>query len=651
MNRFYTLLYLFFVLTSGLQAQFVQGDDPLGRPYHPTVGVLKHEAAPGVPTKVAELISIAFFNGLQNTGGAFPPYGIVNKDQLSDAVRLLKKGSSIEDLRKSRFWDDMVGVQYLLRLDVNSFEMNVTEDSVYDEKNKFVRVDRHSVASANLTARLVDVATSKVLMFNNFDVNGSTKGYAEYKTQTDSARALIQLNKQVRGAANGMIHGTVAGAALLTSIHQENKGKAEAVILNNAPITAPIREDGLQVYAVLKTYQVGDQTFRDAEKVGQIKKGKNYQASLRNFDVRKGAKKIADFFATGIPLICTTGSFPLGPFRPSEARGSLTLQDFKNTGAAPDKVLRILQDVLSETAASRPLLLDIVDRDIYDLIQKERELQQKTLSDATQAGISFGSSFYLNIDLLGFKKSSVLVYKSVTEEKPSVAASTPQPAKTQPASPSNNTGSTVAPPKTDKTRSGTTLATAPNTNPTTPAKSATVEKITRSIPDKYEAKADVKLKVSLVSVKTGELTFANTYSLFGQGSIPYNKDKSDQKRCEEMAFRNLASLVSARVWPDVQKSLTPRFHLLEVLETTKNGAETVLISGGQRAGFSDDLLVEVVEVTQEDVDGVKMDRELVIAELKITTLRPETSVCKVKSGGKELPNKITDKSRVYCRIK
>jgi curli biogenesis system outer membrane secretion channel CsgG len=145
----------------------------------------------------------------------------VNKDQLSDAVRLLKKGSSIEDLRKSRFWDDMVGVQYLLRLDVNSFEMNVTEDSVYDEKNKFVRVDRHSVASANLTARLVDVATSKVLMFNNFDVNGSTKGYAEYKTQTDSARALIQLNKQVRGAANGMIHGTVAGAALLTSIHQE----------------------------------------------------------------------------------------------------------------------------------------------------------------------------------------------------------------------------------------------------------------------------------------------------------------------------------------------------------------------------------------------------------------------------------------------
>lgn len=649
MNRFYTLLYFFFVLTSGLQAQFVQGDDPLGRPYHPMVGVLKHEAAPGVPTKVAELISIAYFTGLKNPGGVTPPYGIVNKDQLSDAVRRLKKGSSIEDLRKSRFWDDMVGVQYLLRLDVNSFEMNVEEDSVYDEKNKFIRVDRHSVASSNLTARLVDVATSKVLMFNNFDVNGSTKGYTEYKTQTDSARALIQLNKQVRGAANGMIHGTVAGAALLTSLHEEHKGKAEAVILNNAPITAPAREDGLQVYAVLKTYQVGDQTFRDAEKVGQINKGKNYQVSLRNFDVRKGEKKIAEFFAAGIPLICTTGSFPIGPFRPSEARGSLTLQDFKNTGAAPDKVLRILQDVLSETAASRPLLLDIVDRDIYDLIQKERELQQKTLSDATEAGISVGSSFYLNIDLLGFKKTSVLVYKSVTEEKPSVAATTAQPVQTQPANPANNTGSTATPLKTDKTRAGTTVAPAPNT--TTPAKSPKVEKITRSFPDKYEARADVKLKVSLVSVKTGELTFANTYSLFGEGSIPYNKVKSDQKRCEEMAFRNLASLVSARVWADVQKSITPRFHLLEILETTKNGAETVLISGGQRAGFSDDMLVEVVEVTQEDVDGVKMDRELVIAELKITTLRPETSVCKVKSGGKELPNKITDKSRVYCRIK
>jgi len=651
MTRPLILILLSLSFTTKLASQFVQGNDPLGRPYRPIVGVLNAEVAPGIPAKVAEQISISFTNGLKNLGGAFPPYEVVNKDQLSKAVDMLKRGLPAQELRTTKFWDDMVGAQYLLRLDINSFELGVDEDSIYDEKKKFVRVDRFRVASANLTARLVDVATSKVLMFNNFDASGTTRGFEEFKTQTDSARAIMQLNKQIRAYGNGMIHNVVAGAATITAIHKENKGKAEEVILNNAPIIVPNREDGLHVYAVLKTYTSNGQIFRDAEKIGEINKGKNFQISLRNFEVRKGEKKIAEHFNAGTTLICTAGGFPIGPFAPSEARSSLALQAFKNTAAAPAKVQRILQDILSENAARNPLLLDIVDREIYDLVQKEREMQQQTRSDATQAGISFGSNFFLDIDLLNYSKASTLKYKTITETKPvAPAAKTtsnqPAPAtKTDKiAEPGSGKNTKIQnPPTKDKINPSTSSAPAAAPAP------AAVEKITKTIPDKYEAKANAKLSVSLVSVQTGEVVFANAYSMSGEGTIAYNKDKFDRVRSEEMAFRNLATTVSGLVWSDIQKSLTPKFQVLAVIETSKNGAETVLVSGGQRSGFSDGMTVELVEVVQEQVDGQKFDRDVVIGEMKITEIRPETSVCKVKNGGKELQVKLDGKARVYCR--
>lgn len=654
MIRLYTLLLLAFLNGQSLLAQYDQGEDPLGRPNLPVIGVLKAEVAPGIQPKVAEQISISFTNGLKNVGGAPPPFTVVNKDQLSRAVAMLQKGESASDLKKTSYWDDMVGAQYLLRLDINSFEMAIDPDSIFDEKRKFVRVDKYQIASANLSVRLVDVATSKVLIFNNFDVSGTTRGFEEFKTQTDSARALMQLNKSIRGVANGMFHSQVAGAAKITAIHKESKGKAEEVILNNVPVIFPNREDGLNVYALLKTYTVEGQVFRDAELVGVVNKGKSYQAGTRNFDVRKGEKKIAEHFAAGTPLVCMPGAFPLGPFSVSESRTSLALQEFKNTGAAPGKVQRILQDVLSETAASRPLLLDIVDREIYDLVQKERELQQKTRSDATQAGISFGSNFFLNVELLTFNKRSALKYKTITEEKPIAAKpaeSTPQPStasktdKTQQNAP-NNKNTKVQDAGTGKADKATGAKTSPNVTPVQPTQ---VEKITKTVPDKFEARADAKLNVSLVSVKTGEVVFANSYSLLGEGSIPYNKDKYDRVRSEEMAFRNLAASASGFVWGDIQKNLTPKFHLLTVLEPGKNGVETVLVSGGQRSGFFDGMSVEVVELVQEDVDGQKFDRDVVIGELKITEVRPETSVCKVKNGGKELQAKLDGKARIYCR--
>ncbi|MFN0212675.1 MAG: hypothetical protein ACKVT2_00345 [Saprospiraceae bacterium] len=648
MIRLSTLFLSILFSANHLQAQFVQGDDPLGRPYRPLIGVLKTDVAPGISAKVAEQISISFINGLKNIGGAIPPYEVVEKKQLSTAVSLLKSGRSATELSNTKFWDDMVGVQYLLRLDINSLEMGIDEDSIYDEKKKFLRVDKYRIASANLTARLVDVATSKVLMFNNFDASGTTRGFEEFKTQTDSARAIMQLNKQVRAYANGMIHNVVAGAATVTGIHKESKGKAEEIILNNAPIIVPNREDGLEVFAVLKTYTSNGQVFRDVEKIGKINKGKNFQISLRNFQVQRGEKKIAEHFKAGTTLICSAGGFPIGPFAPSEARTSLALQEFKNNASAPAKAQRILQDILSENAASRPLLLDIVDREIYDLVQKERELQQQRRSDATQAGISIGSTYFLNIDLLEFKNTSSLQYKTIVEEKPlaaksAVAASQAPASKTDKAAGNQGTKDNKSQGTNQKIQTNQSKPVAASVKPTP------TEQLQKRVPEKYVARATAKINVSLVSVKTGEIAFANAYGLYGEGSIPYNKDKYDRVRSEEMAFRNLASTVAGYVWGDIQKNLTPRFQVLTIMETGKNGAETLLVSGGSRSGFSDNMKVELVEIVTEEVDGQKIDRDVVIGDLKITEVRPETSVCSVKNGGKEIQTKIDSNARLYCR--
>jgi hypothetical protein len=136
MTRFFALFLLSFFASQNISAQFDTGNDPLGRPYLPVIGILQADVAPGIQAKVAEQISIAFTNGLKNVGGTPPPYTVVNKDQLSKAVDMLQSGESASSLKKTSYWDDLVGAHYLLRLDINSFEMGMDEDSIYDEKKK-----------------------------------------------------------------------------------------------------------------------------------------------------------------------------------------------------------------------------------------------------------------------------------------------------------------------------------------------------------------------------------------------------------------------------------------------------------------------------------------------------------------------------------
>lgn len=644
--RFLTILWaLLCVGASSLYAQYDITEDILGRPVMPVIGILNTDRAPEVPRNVAEQISISFTNGLKNPGGAPAPFTIVNKKLLSIAVELLRDGKNKADLVGTNYWSEMVSAQYLLRLDINSFKLIPDLDSVYSAEKRLERVDKFTMARANLTVRLVDVATSKVLMLNNFDAGGTTRGFQEFKNQSDSARAVMQLNNKVRDYAKSMFY-SISAAPRIKSLVKESKDKAEEVALEKTPLNYLPNETGFKVYAVYKTYEVEGQSIRDAELAGVINKGKGFQHALQNFEVLKGEKRIAQLFKAGTPLLVVWNEFPLGPFMPSVSRVGITLQDFKNTAGVNSSISRVLQDYLSEMVSRRPLLFDVVDREVYRLIQLERELQSETKSDATQAGISVGSDYLFNVELLDYKSSSNLVYKTIeeavtTNTKPGAANTPSQPASKPAKIPSEGTT------KDSKVNS----ATDPGKNKISTTAPAQPQTVRRKVPDKYLANNEVRLNVSLTSVKTGEVVFTNAYTYRAEAELTYNRDKYDEIRCQSNAFSQLAGRVSSGIWADLQKALNPEIRLLDLLETGKNGPEKILIAGGIRSGFTEGMRVEVVEVVEEMVDGQALNRDVVIGELSIVDVRPETSVCKVKNGEKELAEKWNTKGRVYGRRK
>lgn len=643
--RFLTIFWaLLCVGAPSLYAQYDITEDMLGRPVMPVIGILNTDRAPEVPRNVAEQISLSFTNGLKNPGGAPSPFTVVDKKLLSIAVEQLRAGKSKEDMVGTNYWSEMVSAQYLLRLDINSFRLIPDLDSVYSER-KLERVDKFTMAQANLTVRLIDVATSKVLMLNNFDAGGTTRGFQEYKTQSDSARAVMRLNSQVRDYAKSMFYG-LSAAPRIKSLVKESKEKAEEVALEKTPLNYLPNETGFKVFAVHKTYEVEGQSIRDAELAGVINKGKGFQHAVQNFEVVKGEKRIAQLFKAGTPLVVVWNEFPLGPFTPSVSRAGITLQDFKNTAGVNSSISRVLQDYLSEMVSRRPMLLDVVDREVYRLIQLERELQSKTKSDATQAGVSVGSDYLLNVELLDYKKSSNLVYKTIEEAVATTTKPVPANTSSQPASkpakiPSEGTT------KDSKVNS----ATDPGKNKISTTAPAQTQTVRRKVPDKYVANNEVRLNVNLTSVKTGEVVFTNAYTYRAEAELAYNRDKYDEIRCQSNAFSQLAGRVSSGIWADLQKALQSKIPLLDLLETGKNGPEKILIGGGGRSGFTEGMRIEVVEVVEEMVEGQALNRDVVIGELTITEVRPETSVCKVKTGEKELAEKWNAKGRVYGRRK
>ncbi|MBU6343642.1 MAG: hypothetical protein KGS48_19245, partial [Bacteroidetes bacterium] len=150
----------------------LDGPDPLGRPYHPTVGILPAVATIPMPSDVLNYMGISFVNGMSLN--ALLPFGAVNKAKF-DSMSDILEGLTQEEIKKYYYWES-VGVEYLARLEVNQYAMLVDKDTVWDNvvAKQFHMKDVYN-GFAHVTVSIFDVSTSNLLFANSFSANGSSR--------------------------------------------------------------------------------------------------------------------------------------------------------------------------------------------------------------------------------------------------------------------------------------------------------------------------------------------------------------------------------------------------------------------------------------------------------------------------------------------
>lgn len=544
------------------------------------------------------------------------PYGLIDKKKILEAEALASKGASRKELR--RFWQSIIGCQYLMRLDINDWKLTDATDTTYtySRDRRIPHPVRYKVASTNLSVRLTDVATSKILYYNNFDLSVATKDLNVDRNLPDSVRAVTGIMKLAQQKATMMMPGILSGISLVTGIHEEQKDKALSVMVNDAPLTAYCNKgEEFKVYAIHQTFQVQDQVFPHVSLVGTVEKAPDYTYLFPKYDVNQGKKEILKAFQSGATLICVKTGFPIPPYLPSPLRSSLIIDRVKNSTFASDYLARILEAGCLEMIANEHLLIDVADRDIYDEIEAERSIQQKTKADATQGGIGIGGEYIVHIDLVKLDRQARVTYKSPKPEQKEGAG------------------------KNDKKEE----------------KPSSRIKITVSdqhkVPDKIHYSVEGTLDVNVVSVATGEVIHTNIYPVKGQAEINYaDKSELTKLQAETKAFRNMAQSFTSWLWRDIKYLVTPRLQVLKIEEKKKGNVESVLINGGYFSGFLPGNTLEIMEETIEEVDGKPLTREVVIGTLKIRDVLAATSVCTIKDGLSDRIEAAVNHPGIFVRL-
>ncbi len=586
------------------------GSDPFGKPYRPTVGTLRPLIHPSVPEAPAQELARGFYAGI-HADRVSRPFDVVDKSQIDAAEAIAEAGAEIRDLRRYYYWAS-VGCQYLLRVEVIGWTMLDDVDSLQVPGRPDKRLVRHKVATANMSARLTDVATSKILLYENFDLVAGTRDYDLFRELPDSARAMRRLYALCAQKGGDLFRHFLPAVGVVTAPHRLEKDKLLSFLVNDAPVTAYCRKGtGFQVFALYRTYQAGDQTYHHGEQVGRAEKASDYTWKFPKYDVTNGKKDLAAALDKGATLVCGPGDFPLPAFLPSDGRTSLALLDFRNNCHASDRNLRLLQDACLEQLVARSQLLDAVDRDIYDVLVQEQRLQQATRQDATRGGIRIGSELLVSATLESLDK------------RVDLERSTP-----------------AAPPKTGGGEKGTN-AKAP------PAKAAV------SVPSKYRYTSAASVRMQVTDVSTGEILFSKSYQVTGTATLPYQGANTYLRyRTEESSFREMARRLGTALWQDIRTFALPPLPVLDILETDKSGApSTLLVGGGTQAGLSAGNTLDLVRLVTETVNGVRMTRDQVIGELRIREGFPATSRCTVKGALPVDTGTALAAGQLYCRLK
>lgn len=165
----------------------------------------------------------------------------------------------------------------------------------------------------------------------------------------------------------------------------------------------------------------------------------------------------------------------------------------------------------------------------------------------------------------------------------------------------------------------------------------------------YKGKIAISLKV--IDVATGQVVTSETIE--PQGGTGLGGLLGTGPATPQAAITKAINDILGKVDYFVDKNFPVSFSIVEIQEKdSKGNAKIIMISGGSDFNLQKGDKLQVVEVTEIEVNGKKLERKKPIGELKVSKVEGENfSVCTVSSGGIEINSKFEAKSKLFVTTK
>jgi len=165
----------------------------------------------------------------------------------------------------------------------------------------------------------------------------------------------------------------------------------------------------------------------------------------------------------------------------------------------------------------------------------------------------------------------------------------------------------------------------------------------------YKAKLSIQLKV--IDVATGQIVTSETIepktgnSMLGAIGIGSSTP--------EAAISKAIKGIEEKIDDFVSKNFPATFPIVEIQEKdSKGGATKLMIAGGTAFGLKKGDKLKVVEISEIEVNGKKLQRKKEIGELKISKVEDENfSICTCSMGGVDINSKFEAKAKLLVITK
>lgn len=564
--------------------------DLFGNMKHPVIGYLPCISNINLSPDLVEKTNIAFHMGAAEGGSS--GYGYINKYQMKNYLEDIKNNYTPKQLRE-RYFYAQIGVQYLSQIELLDYKYTSVIDTIISLNQSQPSVRSYKLARMALSFKLIEVATSKIILSKYFNVLGTSLEPDKYNL-SDSARAIKNMNNAIYQAAANYIRQNISIISEVLGVYEFKGEKAESLILDQfgTPYSSNFGSV-YKIYCIDSIYQNKGLNFYDLEHIGFVEKEKSFNHKISNFEVKRGKKEVLEKWTNHKSLFCCKSNPPLTRSLPSDFKHTLIIDKVLGTDQSTPYLLKALKATTYEALALKPLLIDLLERDAYDIIEKERAIQNNAHSNATQGGITIGAKSYLNVYIKDQIKTSRIIEK-IDESKALIL----------------NQSKDTSKSKDNKLTSKPKIV------------------IGGGFPDKIESLFTLKLNIELIDIATGKITFAKGIDITGNNIIPYTKDSTLIMTSQNNAEDNTLKSISTEIWKLLFPIITPNIQVLNVLYNKRNEIDKVIITGGNNSGLLEGMKIDLFTKEFEVFNNEKLEKNILIGQLKISELRDNVSYCR-----------------------